>query len=71
MDSPKIQSIVFAQNDKAFAVVGTDGYIGRFEMPSFRKIFDSLPDAKTDKWHQYRDISFVHDSRDGKEKPED
>ena len=50
--------------DKAFAVVGQDGYIGRFALPSFKKINDGIPDPKLDKWVGYRDIAFVFDSKD-------
>ena len=59
--------------DKAFAVVGQDGYIGRFALPSFKKINDGIPDPKLDKWVGYRDIAFVFDSKDPMkiEKPED
>ncbi len=73
VDATKVLSLVFAQMDKAFAVVGQDGYIGRFALPSFKKINDGIPDPKSDKWVGYRDIAFVFDSKDPMkiEKPED
>jgi hypothetical protein len=65
--------LVFAQHDKAFAALGQDGYIGRFALPSFKKINEGMPDTKKDTWLGYRDISFIHDSKDPLklEKPED
>jgi WD40 repeat protein len=35
VSAQKLISLVFTQHDKAFAVLGQDGYIGRFAMPSF------------------------------------
>ena len=42
-------------------------------LPSFKKIHEGLPDAKVDKWVGFRDIAFVHDSKDPMkmEKPDD
>lgn len=42
-------------------------------MPSFKKINEGMPDSKHDKWVGFRDISFIHDSKDPMklEKPED
>jgi len=44
VEALKVLSIVFAQHDKAFAVIGQDGYIGRFSMPTFKKIYEGMPD---------------------------
>lgn len=73
VEASKVTSLVFAQHDRAFAALGQDGCIGRFSLPSFKKINEGMPDAKLDKWVGYRDISFVHDSKDPMklEKPED
>lgn len=65
-------NIVFAKNDKAFAVVGKDGYLARYLLPSFQLLHQSTPDLKTDKWGDFRDISFVHDKLSQlPEKPEE
>jgi hypothetical protein len=56
-----VLNIVFAKNDKAFAVVGKDGYLARYLLPSFQLLHQSIPELKTDKWGDFKDISFVHD----------
>ena len=42
-DSAKIVDIVFAELDKAFAVLGVNGYIGKWRLPTFEKIHESTP----------------------------
>jgi len=36
--APRIFNLVFADMDKAFAVVGGDGYLNRWKLPSFEEI---------------------------------
>jgi len=59
VDTAKVLGLVFAQHDRAFAVVGQDGFIGRYALPSFKKINDGMPDVKNDKWVGYRDVTFI------------
>jgi hypothetical protein len=39
-----VLSVAFALHDKAFAILGNDGYIGRYALPSFKKINEGVPD---------------------------
>lgn len=38
IDTPKVFGLVFADLDKAFAVVGANGFLGRWKLPSFELI---------------------------------
>jgi WD40 repeat protein len=65
VDTQKVLNIVFSQYDRAFAVLGADGWIGRYALPSFKMILKAtLPDAKLDKWKSYRDIVFLPDTKE-------
>lgn len=65
MDTQKVLSIVFAQHDRAVAFLGADGFIARYALPSFKIIQKAtLPDAKLDKWKVYKDIVFLHDTKE-------
>ena len=57
--TPKIFNLVFADLDKAFAVVGTNGYIGRWRLPSFKEIFEGEADPANTKWQDYKAIDFI------------
>ena len=61
--TPKVFSLVFADLDKAFAVVGANGYIGRWKLPSFALIFEGEADEGT-QWSDYKSIDFVKESKD-------
>jgi WD40 repeat protein len=63
IDTNKVLSIAFADLDRAFAVLGQKGYIGKWKLPSFEKITSSKPDRLSN-WSDYRDIDFVKDPRD-------
>lgn len=63
VNTPKIFGIVFADLDKAFAVVGANGYIGRWKLPSFDPIFAAEADASV-KWSDYKAIDFVKEPKD-------
>ena len=43
-ETTKIIDLVFADLDKAFAVLGINGYVARWKLPSFEKFPDSRPD---------------------------
>ena len=61
--APRIFSLVFADMDKAFAVVGGDGYLNRWKLPSFAEIVQSNRDyhATThSSWTDYKCIDFVN-----------
>jgi len=58
-----VLGLVFADLDRAFAVVSQCGYIGRWSLPSFKKISDGRPDKK-EKWSGFRDIDFIKDPRE-------
>ena len=65
VDTQKVLNIVFSPFDRAFAVLGTDGWIGRYALPSFKMILKAtLPDTKLDKWKSYRDIVFLPDTKE-------
>ena len=61
--TPKIFSLVFADLDKAFAVVGANGFIGRWKLPSFALIFEGEADENV-LWSDYKCIDFVKESKD-------
>jgi hypothetical protein len=49
--------------DKAFAVLGNQGYIGKWFTHNL-KGYGSVPEPSVDKWMGYRDISFVPESKE-------
>ena len=65
--APRIFNLVFADMDKAFAVVGGDGYLNRWKLPSFEEIGQSLLGGNRDyyatthsSWTDYKCIDFVN-----------
>ena len=40
-NSKLIQSMIFHENDKALTVTGINNYIARWEMPHFKKVYES------------------------------
>jgi len=52
--------------DKAFAVLGNQGYVARYWMHEL-KCFGGAPDHSYDKWTGYRDISFIPESNEPKQ----
>lgn len=63
VDTSRVLNLVVAEFDRAFAVLGVDGYIGRFRLPSGEKINCSVPDASSE-WHSFKGIDFVKESRE-------
>lgn len=63
--TPKIYSLVFADHDKAFAVVGADGFVGRWKLPSFEEI--KVGEDPQANWTNYKAIDFVKEARDKKD----
>ena len=58
----KVLGLVFADQDKAFAVVSSCGLIGRYSLPKFVKLGESRADAKRgDTWTSFRAIDFIKD----------
>ena len=49
--------------DKAFAVLGSQGYVGRWFIHNL-KGHGAAPDVLTDKWLHYRDIAFIPDTKE-------
>jgi hypothetical protein len=65
VDTLKVINIVFSQFDRAFAVLGADGWIARYALPTFKMILKAtLPDPKLDKWKSYKDIVFLPDTKE-------
>jgi hypothetical protein len=64
IDTPKVFNLVFADLDKAFAVVGANGYLGRWKLPSFEEFFQGNGDPVKDKWCDYKGIDFVKEPRE-------
>ena len=60
----KIQNIVFADLDKAFAIVSSCGLVARYNLPKFDKISEKKADSKHDTWNQFRAIDFIKDQRE-------
>jgi hypothetical protein len=56
-----VLNIAVAKHDQALAVVGKEGYVARFQLPSFKLLNQSTYDHRHDKWGDYRAIDFVHD----------
>ena len=61
MVTPKIYSLVFADLDKAFAVVGADGFIGRWKLPSFEEI--KVGEDPAANWTNYKAVDFVKEQK--------
>ena len=59
--TPKIYSLVFADLDKAFAVVGADGFMGRWKLPSFEEI--KVGEDPQANWTNYKAIDFVKEPK--------
>ena len=55
--------MAFADLDRAFGVVGANGYIGRWKMPSFQVICAEEADANA-QWTEYKAIDFVKDPKE-------
>ena len=64
VNTPKVFSLVFADLDRAFAVVGADGFIGRWKLPSFEEIVASDDQAAAPTWNNYKAIDFVKEPKD-------
>ena len=57
-------NLVFADLDKGFAVVGANGFLGRWKLPSFEEYFQSSEDLAKDKWCDYKGIDFIKEPRE-------
>ena len=61
----KIQSLVFADMDKAFALVSSCGLIARYSLPKFDKDIERRADIKHgDNWSNFRGIDFIKDTKE-------
>lgn len=63
----KAIEIVFAELDKAFAIVSAEGYIGKWKIPGFQKIV--ITDEH--EWGFTKDIDFIKEPKDVHIKDED
>ena len=65
LETPKVFNLVFADLDKAFAVVGANGYVGRWKLPSFKEYFSSVvEESKSANWCDYKSIDFVKEPKE-------
>lgn len=56
--------MVFADLDKAFAVVGANGFIGRWKLPSFTEYSKSCDAEQEGAWSDYKSIDFVKEPKE-------
>lgn len=64
LDTPKVFNMVFADLDKAFAVVGANGFLGRWKLPSFKEHFWSNEESSSTTWNDFKSIDFVKEPKE-------
>lgn len=54
----EVTQLIFNTNDAAIAVSGSNGYIGRWSLPSYELIQETVPE---DQLLSYQSIDFMHE----------